>query len=134
MGEEGGRGFISHLVDRTDLIAKTCHKCLIFCLLHLYTSNFLKRFWRTHVPFWGAIGFLVISPFGFQSQTGFCLIHFFSEANVMHIPQDPHLVLHLLLSLWTTLQNIDRVHILPRDITGTSEAGTRNHSIMSSTP
>ena len=31
---------------------------------------------------------------GFQSQSGFCLIHFV-EVNVMHIPRDPPLVLHI---------------------------------------
>ena len=35
---------------------------------------------------------------GFESQRGFCLIHFFMEVNVMYISQDPPLVLHLLTS------------------------------------
>ena len=32
---------------------------------------------------------------GFQSQSGFCLTGFYAEANVMYIPWDPPLVLHL---------------------------------------
>ena len=32
---------------------------------------------------------------GFQSQSGFCLICYFVEADVMYIPQDSPLVLHL---------------------------------------
>ena len=34
---------------------------------------------------------------GFQCQSGFCLIHFV-EANVMYIPRDPPLVLHMMTS------------------------------------
>ena len=37
---------------------------------------------------------------GFQSQSGSCLIHFFAEANVMYIPRDPPLVLHVPTSWW----------------------------------
>ena len=41
---------------------------------------------------WGhwypCFGFLVTSPLGFQSQSGFCLIrYFFAEANVMYVPR-----------------------------------------------
>ena len=59
---------------------------------------FFKSFWRTHVLF-GATGTLFwisgdVSS-GFQSQSGFCLIRYFAEANVMYIPQDSPLVLHL---------------------------------------
>ena len=32
---------------------------------------------------------------GVQSRSGFCLICFFAESNVMYIPQDPPLVLHM---------------------------------------
>ena len=38
---------------------------------------------------------------GFQTQSGFCLIYFFAEANVMYIPQDPPLVLHIQTSWWS---------------------------------
>ena len=54
---------------------------------------------RTHVLFGGPlVPLLWISgdvSSGFQSQSGFCLIHFFVEVNVMYIPQDPPLVLHV---------------------------------------
>ena len=61
---------------------------------------FFKYFWRTHthVLFWGHwypcfwISGDVSS--GFQSQSGFCLIRI-AEANVMYIPWDPPLVLHV---------------------------------------
>ena len=63
---------------------------------------FLKRFWRTHVLFGGPlVPLFQISgdvASGFQSQSGFCLIRFFAEANVMYIPWDPPLVLHMLTS------------------------------------
>ena len=67
----------------------------------------------------------------FQSQSGFCLIHI-AEVNVMYIYRDSPLVLHLLTSWQTALQGIDWFQILPKDITGTSEAWNRNHRIMSS--
>ena len=42
------------------------------------------------------------------------------KGDVMYIPWDPPLVLYI-ANLWTTaLRGIDRVHILPNDITGTS--------------
>ena len=53
-------------------------------------------FWRTHthVLFWGpCFGFLVTSPLGFKARAG-CLIHI-AEANVMYVPWDPPLVLHI---------------------------------------
>ena len=37
---------------------------------------------------------------GVQSQSGFCLIHFFGEVNTMYIPWDPPLVLHISTSWW----------------------------------
>ena len=62
-------------------------------LLHLLT------FWRTHVLFWGhwypCFGFLVTSPLGFKARVGSALFTIFAEVNVMYIPQDPPLVLHL---------------------------------------
>ena len=61
---------------------------------------FLKKsFWRTHVLFWGhwypCFGFLVMSPLGFKARVGSALFAIFAEANVMYIPQDSPLVLHL---------------------------------------
>ena len=65
----------------------------------MFEVHFFKSFWRTHVLFGGGhwfpcFGFLVT----FQSHSGFCLISFFVEANVMYIPRDPALVLHMLTS------------------------------------
>ena len=60
---------------------------------------FFKYFWRTHthVLFWGhwypCFGFLVTSPLGFKARAG-CLIRI-AEANVMYVPWDPPLVLHV---------------------------------------
>ena len=48
---------------------------------------------------------------GVQSQSGFYLIHFFAEANVMYIPQDPPLVLHLLTS-WQLVRSRSCPYIL----------------------
>ena len=58
-----------------------------------------KSFWRTHVLFWGhwyrCFGFLVTSPLGFKERVGSALLTIFAEANVMYIPWDSPLVLHL---------------------------------------
>ena len=60
---------------------------------------FFKYFWRTHshVLFWGhwypCFGFLVTSPLGFKARVG-CLIRI-AEANVMYVPWDQPLVLHI---------------------------------------
>ena len=47
---------------------------------------------------------------GFQSQSGLCLIHFFVEANVMYIPCDPPLVLHMLTSWQLAAQPVTSTH------------------------
>ena len=60
---------------------------------------FFKYFWRTHthVLFWRHLypcfGFKVMFPLGFKARVG-CLICF-AEANVMYVPWDPPLVLHI---------------------------------------
>ena len=54
-------------------------------------------------------GSLVTSP-GFQSQSGFCLIHIFAEANVMYIPQDPPMVLHMPTSWQPAAQSVMSPH------------------------
>ena len=51
----------------------------------------------------------------------------------MYISWDPPLVLHIANLLKDSITGINRVHILLKDITGTSEAQTRNHKITSST-
>ena len=67
--------------------------------LDFFFFFFLKSFWRTHVLFWGhwypCFGFLVTSPLGFKARVGSALFAIFAEANVMYIPQDSPLVLHL---------------------------------------
>ena len=61
--------------------------------------KFFKKFWRTYVLFWGhwypCFGFLVTSPLGFKARVGSALLAIFAEANVMYIPQDLPLVLHV---------------------------------------
>ena len=47
---------------------------------------------------------------GFQSQSGFCLIRFFAEVNVMYIPWDPPLVLHLPTSWRPAFQSVAYPH------------------------
>ena len=37
---------------------------------------------------------------GVQSQSGFCFIHIFAEANVMYIPRDPPALLHMPTFWW----------------------------------
>ena len=59
---------------------------------------FLLKFLADTCPFWGPLVALFwisgdVSS-GFQSQSGFCFIQI-AEPNVMHIPQDPSLVLHM---------------------------------------
>ena len=70
-----------------------------FVHLLFFKWTFVPFLCRTYVLFWGhwypCFGFLVTSPLGFQSQSGFCLIHHIAEANVMYIPGDPPLVLHI---------------------------------------
>ena len=41
---------------------------------------------------------------GFQIQSGFCIICIFVEVNVMYIPRDPPLTLHMLTSCWSATQ------------------------------
>ena len=56
---------------------------------------------------------------GFQSQSGFCLIRyfFFAEANVMYIPQDSPLVLHLLTSWWPVhSRSLPHMHVQRWDL------------------
>ena len=63
--------------------------------------------------FWGhwypCFGFLVTSPLGFKAKVG-CLICIV-EGNLMYVPQDPPLVLHLLTS-WRPARSQSCPHIL----------------------
>ena len=66
-----------------------------------------------HVSFFGATGtlcswFLATSPLDFKARVGlFC---FFVEANVMYIPKDPPLVLHMPTSWQLALQQVISTH------------------------
>ena len=68
------------------------------CLV--YVTFFLKYFWWTHtlVLFWGhwypCFRFLVMFPLGFKARVGSTLCAF-AQANVVYIPWDLPLVLHL---------------------------------------
>ena len=69
-----------------------------------YSLFFFKSFWVTHMSFLGPLVPLFwisggVSS-GVHSQSRFSLIRFFAEANVMYIPWDPPLVLHVLTSWW----------------------------------
>ena len=54
-------------------------------------------------------GFLVTSPLGFKARVGYALFTF-AEANVMHIPWDPPLMLHLPTSWQPVWQPITCTH------------------------
>ena len=87
---------------------------LFNCMTPVYFFKFFfKSFWRTHVLFWGpwypCFGFLVTSPLGFKARVG-CLIRI-AEANVMYVPRDPPLVLHLSTS-WGPAHSRSCPHIL----------------------
>ena len=60
-------------------------------------------------------GFLVTSPLGFKARVGSALFAIFAEANVMYIPQDSPLVLHLPTS-WRPArsQSLPHMHICRR--------------------
>ena len=66
----------------------------------IFFSFFKKYFWLTHThtspvlePLVPCFGFLETSPLGFKARVG-CLI-WVVEANIMYIPWDPPLVLHI---------------------------------------
>ena len=61
---------------------------------------FFKVIFGGHMSFLRAtgnpcLGFLVTSPLCFKARVDFALFTFFAEANVIYIPQDPPLVLHM---------------------------------------
>ena len=82
-------------------------------LCHL-THFFFFKFWRTHVLFLGhwypCFGFLVTSPLGFKARVGSALFAIFAEVNVMYIPQDSPLVLHLPTS-WQPVRSRSLPHM-----------------------
>ena len=85
-------------------------------ILQVITQRFffLLSFWRTHVLFWGhwypCFGFPVMSPLGFKSRVDLPY-SLFAEVNVMYIPWDPPLVLHL-STLWWPARCWSCPHIL----------------------
>ena len=76
--------------------------------------SFLKKVFGGHIcPFWGPLVplFWISGDIfsGFQSQSGFCLICIV-KVNVMYIPQDPPLVLHVPTS-WQPAHSQSRPHM-----------------------
>ena len=62
----------------------------------------------------------------FESQSGFCLICFFAEANVMHIPRDLSLVLHMPTSWWPVHSwSLPNMHVQRWDLLGFKQAITQ---------
>ena len=97
---------------------------LIMIVLCMQTFLFCKVFGR-HMSFLGPLVPLFwisgdISS-GFQNQSGICLFHFFTEVNVVYIPQDPPLVLHMLTSWWPVSQLITSPY-------ASAEVGVRSDS------
>ena len=71
--------------------------------------------------FWGhwypCFGFLVTSPLGFKARVGSALFAIFVEANVMYIPQDSPLVLHLPTSWWPVRsRSLPHMHVQRWDL------------------
>ena len=66
----------------------------------------MSFFWDHWYP---CFGFLVTSPLGFKARVD-CLIRI-AEANVMYVPRDPPVVLHLPTS-WQPARNRSCPHIL----------------------
>ena len=86
---------------------------IAFCLFFFF---FFKKFLADTCPFFGATGtpvldFLVTSPLGFKARVGSALFAIFAEANVMYIPQDSPLVLHLPTS-WRPARSRSLPHML----------------------
>ena len=71
-------------------------------IISKYFFFFIKVFGGHMSFFWGhwytCFRFLVTSPLGFKARVGSALFAIFAEANVMYIPPDSPLVLHLLTS------------------------------------
>ena len=81
-----------------------------------YFIFFFKVFGGHMSFFWGhwypCFGFLVMSPLGFKARVGSALFTIFAEANVMYIPQDSPLVLHLPTSWWPARsQSLPHMHV-----------------------
>ena len=53
---------------------------------------------------WAFTALLIVPIPIAQSQSGFCLIRFFAEVDMVYIPPDPPLVLHMLAFWWLAVQ------------------------------
>ena len=92
--------------------------------VYLDASNtffFFIKFLADTCPFWGhwypCFGFLVTSPLGFKARVGSALFAMFAEANVMYIPQDSPLVLHLPTSWWPARsRSLPHMHVQRWDL------------------
>ena len=102
---------------------------MILLHLNLLTETFFKKFLVNTCPILGPLVLLFwisgdVSS-GFQSQSGFCLIFFFAEANVMYMTWYPRLVLHELTSWWPVQsQSLPHMHVQRWDL---AWIGTGNH-------
>ena len=97
---ESNKSVRSDKFDKRNLDYCTLPDCQTFASSFFFFLKFLSDTYTC--PFLGPLVPLFwisgdVSS-GFQSQSGFCLICFFVEANVMYSPQDPSLVLHVLTS------------------------------------
>ena len=73
------------------------------------------------------LGFLVMSPLGFKARVGSALFTCFTEPNIMYIPRDPPLVLHLLsLDSWQRSQSLSHMH-QPRWYLAQIRTGNHQH-------
>ena len=85
--------------------------------LGLHRKSFYTRvfFFGEHMFFIGATGTPVLDFWWclskFQSQSELCLICIFVGMNVMHIPQDPPLVLHVLTSWQPAAHQVTSPHV-----------------------
>ena len=83
--------------------------------------SFFKVFGGHMSFFWGhwypCFGFLVMSPLGFKARVSSALFAIFAEANVMYIPQDSPLVLHLPTSWWPACsRSLPHMHVQRWDL------------------
>ena len=91
---------------------------------HYFYIYFFKVF-GGHISFLGPLVTSGDISSGIQSQSEFCLICFFAEANVMHIPQDPPLVLHMPTSWWLACSwSLPDMHVHRLDL---AQIRTGNH-------
>ena len=96
---------------------------------YLYELNrsffsFFKKVFGGHMSFFGGhwypcFGFVVTSPPSFKARVGSALFTFFAEVNVMYIPSDPPLVLHVLTSWWPACsRSLPHMYVHRWDVAG----------------